>query len=76
MEEEYFTVNEIAERAKVTRAAVYDWMKSGTLRFVYIGKHRRIPKSAWLSFIRPGSPSDVESLGENGQKNLAPAPAF
>ena len=72
MEEEYFTVNEIAERAKVTRATVYDWMKAGDLPFVIIGKHRRIAKSAWLRFVRPGDPSEGQ---ETGQKKLAPLAA-
>ena len=70
MEDKYFTISEIAELAQVARSTVYEWMKSGDLPFVFIGKHRRIPKSAWINFVRPGNPGEAE---DNDQKNLEPA---
>ncbi|NJO82729.1 MAG: helix-turn-helix domain-containing protein [Blastochloris sp.] len=75
VEQEYFTVNEIAERAKVTRTTVYDWMNSGALRFVFVGRHRRIPLSAWLEFVRPGNPGESTEEERRDQKNLTPAAA-
>lgn len=54
MEEEYFTIQQVAERFQVTRAAVYNWMRAGELGFVYVGKDRRIPGSAIAAFVRPG----------------------
>lgn len=73
MEEEYFTVDEVAKRFKVTRKTVYDWMREGQLRYVLVGERRRIPQSALTEFVRPG-PSGDES--ENAQKNVEPALAF
>lgn len=56
MEEEYYTVDEVAAKFKVTRAAVYKWMKAGRLSFVYVGDDRRITSSGLKAFIRPGKP--------------------
>lgn len=69
LEEEYFTVNEVASRFKVTRKAVYDWMKSGRLRYILVGDSRRIPKSAIDEFVKPGTPEGSE---EGDQKNVEP----
>lgn len=57
MDEPMYTVQEVAQRFKVTRKAVYDWMRVGKLRFVYIGERRRIPLSAIEAFIRTGGPA-------------------
>lgn len=65
MEEEYFTIQQVAERFQVTRAAVYNWMRAGELGFVYVGKDRRIPGSAVRAFVRPGRASEVP--GEDSQ---------
>jgi excisionase family DNA binding protein len=73
VEEEYFTLNEIAALAKVTRTTVYGWMNAGALHFVYIGRQRRIPKSAWLAFVRPGNLVPSE---ERGQKEVTPVPVI
>lgn len=73
MEEEYFTVDEVAKRFKVTRKTVYDWMREGQLRYVLVGERRRIARSALVEFVRPGMPGDE---AENAQKNLEPALAF
>jgi excisionase family DNA binding protein len=60
MDEEYYTIDEVAKRFKVTRGAVYKWMRSGELAFVYVGKDRRITGSALRAFVRPGSPDEVQ----------------
>lgn len=64
MDERYFTVREVAERFKVSRQAVYDWITDGRLRAVKVGNRTRIPESAIEAFVhlvQPGEHLDVES---------------
>lgn len=75
MEEEYFTVDEVAEKLKVTRAAVYKWMKAGRLAFVYVGDDRRITSSALKAFIRPGRPDGTREPHSHEPDTLALASA-
>ena len=58
MDEEYFTVKEIAEHLKVSRQAVYDWIYEGRLKAVKVGNRTRIPKSGLEAFIRPVQPGE------------------
>ncbi len=60
MEEEYFTIDDITKRLKVTRKAVYDWMRAGELGYVQVGQRRRIPASALRAFIRKGKPEELK----------------
>ncbi len=69
MDEEYYTVAEVAERFKVTKAAVYKWMRQGDLPFVIVGKERRITGSALREFVKPGVVS--EEPEENKEDRLA-----
>lgn len=55
---DYYTINEVAEKLKVTRAAVYKWMAAGQLAYVIVGKHRRITSEALNAFIRSGGGID------------------
>jgi len=59
MDDEYYTVEEVAKRFKVTKAAVYKWMRSGELAYVIIGKDRRVTGSALKAFVKPGRYDDV-----------------
>ena len=74
MEDEYFTVDEVAKRLKVTRKTVYEWMRGGVLRYVVVGERRRIPGSALAAFVRPGMP-DEDFGQDDSQKKLAPLAA-
>ncbi|PLS82839.1 MAG: DNA-binding protein [Chloroflexi bacterium] len=65
MEKEYFTVAELAERFKVSRQAVYDWIKDGRLKAIKIGNRTRIPLSAIESFIRPVEPGEPIETGDD-----------
>jgi excisionase family DNA binding protein len=56
MNEEYYTVEEVAKKFKVTKAAVYKWMRQGDLPFVIVGKERRVTGSALKAFVKPGTP--------------------
>jgi excisionase family DNA binding protein len=68
MQEPLYTPTEVAEYLKVTRQAVYKWMKQGRLGFVLVGADRRVPESALTAFIRSGNTS---SEGD-AEKNEAP----
>ncbi len=52
MEEEYFTPVEVAQKLKVTRAAIYKWMAEGKLEYVFVGSDRRITRAAIEAFIK------------------------
>jgi excisionase family DNA binding protein len=58
MSEQYYTVREIAERFKVSRQSVYDWIAEGRLRAVKIGNRTRIPESALEAFVQPIEPGE------------------
>lgn len=62
MDENYYTVEEVARRLKVSKGAVYQWMRAGLLGYVIVGTHRRIPESALRAFIRPVPPGDAPPL--------------
>jgi excisionase family DNA binding protein len=58
MAEEYLTVEEVAQRLKVTKQAIYNWINEGKLRAVKAGRSTRIPVSAVDAFLRPYVPSE------------------
>jgi excisionase family DNA binding protein len=58
VQEEYYTVKEVADRLKVTRQAVYDWIRDGRLRAVKVGRRTRVPGSAVTEFLQPIQPGD------------------
>lgn len=58
MNETYFTVREIAEKFRVSRQAVYDWIEAGQLQAVRIGRRVRIAESALAGFVRPIEPGE------------------
>jgi excisionase family DNA binding protein len=60
VDEEYFTVAQVAEKFQVSKATVYNWMRLGTLRYVEVGGDRRITGSAIRAFVRPGRAEDVK----------------
>lgn len=54
-EETFYTIPEAAKKLRVTRAALYKWMKSGRLTYVVVGSERRITGSAIAAFVKLGS---------------------
>ncbi len=51
-EDKYFTPEEIAEKYKVSKATVYNWIQKGKLKAIRLGKSVRIPESALNDFIQ------------------------
>ena len=62
--DEFYTIDEVAKMFKVTRATVYEWMRSGDLAYVQVGGRRRITQSAINAFIKEGKPEEAESSEE------------
>lgn len=52
MDVEYFTIPEVAEKLKVTRAAVNKWIAQGKIEVVYVGADRRITGQAIEAFVQ------------------------
>lgn len=52
MSAKLFTVNQVAERLKVTRATVYSLMKSGKLPYTLVGQRRRIEEAVIEEYIQ------------------------
>jgi len=57
MDEEYFTVAEVAEKLKVTPQAVYKWIKQKKIAVVYAGADTRITSAAIEAFIKASTES-------------------
>jgi len=51
MQEQYFTIEEIAKMLKVTYLTVYRWIQAGKLLSVKAGKQYRIKKSDLDNFL-------------------------
>ena len=51
LNDEMYTVAEVARYFKVTTAAVYKWMNQGKLAYVYAGKDRRVTRAAIRAFV-------------------------
>ncbi len=58
-DEHYFTPAEVAQRFRVTRQAVYNWISEGKLPAVRLGQAIRIPSSALKTFVQPVRPGDL-----------------
>jgi excisionase family DNA binding protein len=64
MNETYSTVKEIADKFRVSRQAVYDWIESGQLKAIRVGKRVRIPESSVAGFIKPIGPGEIVETSE------------
>lgn len=52
MQAEYFTITEVAEKLKVTPAAIRKWIAQGKIEVVYVGADRRITGDAITAFVK------------------------
>ncbi|OLT27158.1 hypothetical protein BJF83_18870 [Nocardiopsis sp. CNR-923] len=46
------TIPEVMERLSLGRSALYEQMKAGRLRFIKLGRSRRIPAAAVDEFVK------------------------
>lgn len=58
--DELLFVDEVAQRLRVTRKTVYDWMRDGRLQYVVVGSRRRITQEALEAFIHAGNKENPE----------------
>ena len=54
-EDELLAVNDVATYCKVHRAAVYRWMRDGSLPFITVGQRRRVRLSDLTAFLDQAS---------------------
>lgn len=52
-----YTIEEIAEILKVTTRTVYNYIKSGSLKALKMGKYWRVTEAALLEFIEDAAKS-------------------
>ncbi len=50
--DEYYTIQEVADKLKVAYLTVYRWIQSGKLKAVKAGKQHRITKENLKNFIK------------------------
>lgn len=75
MEQEYFTIPEVAKKLKVTRAAVYKWIAQGRLKAVYVGSDRRVTSEAIEDFVQ-SSTKAAKIDDSDTMKNESRMPEF
>jgi excisionase family DNA binding protein len=46
LDEKFFTIEELAAHFKVTRQTIQNWIRTGKLESIKLGRSRRIPSSA------------------------------
>ncbi len=61
MSEEYITPDEIAERFRVSRQAVYKWISEGKLEGLRFGRSVRVPRESLERFVEASRMSSETS---------------
>jgi excisionase family DNA binding protein len=56
MADEYYTVQELAAKFKVTQQSIHNWIKAGKIASIKLGRVRRIPAAEVERLIREGIP--------------------
>ncbi len=67
--EEYYTIEELAEKLKVTRQAIHNWIKEGRIDSIKIGRARRIPASAVDRLLEQSQQRRETTEGQSPNKN-------
>ena len=62
--DEYYTIEEVADKLKVTRQAIHKWIKAGRLESVKAGRARRIPRTAVERLLHEGGTSPFTAVFE------------
>ncbi len=66
MADEYYTVQELATKFKVTEQAIHNWIKAGKIASIKLGRARRIPAAEVERLVREG-------ITEDAQEKLTPS---
>jgi excisionase family DNA binding protein len=54
-----YTPEEVADRLKVTRRSVYEWIKRGRLKGLRAGQYWRVSESDLLAFLEGETPESA-----------------
>ena len=65
MNDQYFTIEEIATRFKVTRQTVQNWIREGRLESVKLGRARRILGSSVDKLVADGRRAAVAEVASD-----------
>lgn len=60
---ELLTIEEVAEKLKVSKRTVYEWIRSGRLEAVKAGSLWRIPTEALEKFLKRPEEEDLNQEG-------------
>lgn len=71
MDQEYFKIDEVAEKLKVTPAAIRKWIAQGKIAVVYVGADRRITGAEITAFVER---STAERGARHPKKGLGNGP--
>lgn len=55
MEMKTYTILELTEILKVTRRGIYNWIKSGKLKAVKVGREWRVTEEGLQDFLQKGT---------------------
>lgn len=75
MDEQYWTVAQVAKRLQVSRQAVYNWIAEGKLKAIKIGTSVRIGETALIEFVQPVKPGEQLEDDDRGNYPLMLAAA-
>ena len=68
-----YTIPEAAAALRVTRAAVYKWIKEGRIAVVYVGSERRITQTAIDEFIKMSTKDRLDQDGTISHESRNPS---
>lgn len=70
MDQEYFTIPEVAARLKVTPAAIRKWIAQGKIEVVYVGSDRRITSDAIAAFVKASTETRRAARGNESAEDI------
>jgi excisionase family DNA binding protein len=50
-EERYYTPPELAAQYRITRQAIWNWIRQGRLKAIRLGRAYRINETDWMEFL-------------------------
>lgn len=62
MNDDVYTINEVATRLKVSRSTVYRAIRQRTIRAIHVGTQQRITHAEYERVLREGTVVDIESV--------------
>jgi excisionase family DNA binding protein len=63
----YYTPEEVADRLKVSRRSVYEWLRSGKLRGLRAGQYWRVAEPDIVAFLEGDAPKPTTKDAKSKQ---------